>query len=452
MKIQLKGTIPRTKIRFFGFLCEKLYRMAITMKIKTKQVPYEYAVSVEKPKHIRPKKPSLLFRSLVRIAASFDLHAVKFQYTESRMDEAGEGPYLVLMNHSSFVDLEIASKLLYPKPYCIVTTCDGFVGKEGFMRKIGCFPTQKFVPDITLITDMRHALQKEKTSVLMYPEASYTFDGCATPLPRKLGVLLKKLDVPVLMIRTDGAFLRDPLYNCLQKRNVKVSAHISCLFTQAEIREKSVQELDKVLDDTFTFDNFARQYETKTVVDEPFRADGLERILYRCAHCHAEGETEGKGTTLVCHHCGKTYEMDVYGRLQATDGETEFPHIPDWYRWERDCVRQELENGTYLLDTAVDIAVLSDYQALYQVGEGRLVHNTDGFLLTGCDGKLEYKHSPLASYGLYADYYWYELGDMICIGNKAQQYYCFPKGNVPVAKARLAAEELYKLKKQEKKK
>lgn len=421
------------------------------MKIKTKQVPYEVAVAAEKPQHIRPKKPNMLFRTLVRVAASFDLHAVKFSYTQSRMDEAGNGPYLILMNHSSFVDLEIASKILFPKPYVIVTTCDGFVGKEGFMRKIGCFPTQKFVPDITLISDIRYALQKEKTSVLMYPEASYTFDGYATPLPRKLGVLLKKLDVPVLMIKTDGAFLRDPLYNGLQKRNVKVSAHLTCLLTKAEIQEKSVAELDKILDDTFTFDNFARQYETKTVVNEPFRADGLERILYRCAHCGVEGKTEGKGTFLTCHACGKTYEMDEYGRLHAVTGETEFPHIPDWYRWERDCVRQELENGTYKLDTAVDIAILSDYKALYQVGEGRLLHTTDGFHLTGCDGKLDYTQSPLHSYGLYADYYWYELGDMICIGDKARQYYCFPKAHVPVAKARLAAEELYKRKKKEKK-
>lgn len=421
------------------------------MKIKTKQVPYEVAVAAEKPQHIRPKKPNMLFRTLVRVAASFDLHAVKFSYTQSRMDEAGNGPYLILMNHSSFVDLEIASKILFPKPYVIVTTCDGFVGKEGFMRKIGCFPTQKFVPDITLISDIRYALQKEKTSVLMYPEASYTFDGYATPLPRKLGVLLKKLDVPVLMIKTDGAFLRDPLYNGLQKRNVKVSAHLTCLLTKAEIQEQSVAELDKILDDTFTFDNFARQYETKTVVNEPFRADGLERILYRCAHCGVEGKTEGKGTFLTCHACGKTYEMDEYGRLHAVTGETEFPHIPDWYRWERDCVRQELENGTYKLDTAVDIAILSDYKALYQVGEGRLLHTTDGFHLTGCDGKLDYTQSPLHSYGLYADYYWYELGDMICIGDKARQYYCFPKAHVPVAKARLAAEELYKRKKKEKK-
>ena len=40
---------------------------------------------------------------------------------------------------------------------------------------------------------------------------------------------------------------------------------------------------------------------------------------------------------------------------------------------------------------------------------------------------------------------WYELGDMVCIGDNKRLYYCFPKTDAPVAKARLAAEELYKL-------
>lgn len=53
----------------------------------------------------------------------------------------------------------------------------------------------------------------------------------------------------------------------------------------------------------------------------------------------------------------------------------------------------------------------------------------------------------LASYGLYADYFWYEIGDMISIGDAKYQYYCFPKDqkNSSVAKARLATEELYKI-------
>lgn len=94
--------------------------------------------------------------------------------------------------------------------------------------------------------------------------------------------------------------------------------------------------------------------------------------------------------------------------------------------------------------------MMVDYKAIYNVGEGTLSHNNKGFMLTGCNGKLSYEQSPLSSYGLYADYYWYQIADVICIGNKDVLYYCFPKGNVPVAKARLAAEELYKITKEKK--
>jgi len=415
------------------------------MRIKTKIVSPKYALSIKKPKHRRPQKPWLLMSAIVRLLAIPDLIATKFKYTTERMEKAGDGPFLILMNHSSFIDLKIASKIFFPKKYCIVCTSDGFVGKEWLMRKLGCIPTQKFVTDVSLIMDMLHAVKKEKVSVLMYPEASYTFDGCATPLPRKLGTLIKKLDVPVVTVITEGAFLRDPLYNCLQLRKTKVSANVKCLLTLEEIKEKTVDEIDRILDDEFSFDNFAKQYETKTEIKESFRADGLHRILYRCASCQTEGMMVGKGTLLKCEACGKTYEMDTFGRLNALGSETEFPHIPDWYKWERKCVIEEIKRGKYKLDLDVDIGILADYKAIYLVGKGKLVHDSSGFKLTGCDGKIEYFQPPKACYGLYADYFWYEIGDVICIGNKERLYYCFPKDKNVVAKARIATEELYKI-------
>ena len=90
--------------------------------------------------------------------------------------------------------------------------------------------------------------------------------------------------------------------------------------------------------------------------------------------------------------------------------------------------------------------MLIDSKSVYFVGNGRLIHNTDGFRLTGCGGKLDYKQSAAASYSLYSDYYWYEIGDMICIGDTNALYYCFPtEGGDIVAKTRLAAEEMYKI-------
>ena len=139
--------------------------------------------------------------------------------------------------------------------------------------------------------------------------------------------------------------------------------------------------------------------------------------------------------------------MDELGQMQAKDGETEFSHIPDWYAWQRQQVRQALEDGSYSLETDVDIAMQVDYKAIYKVGSGHLSHSTEGFRLTGCDGALAYTQGPLACYGLYADYFWYSIGDMICVGNADALYYCFPKDDTPVAKTRLAVEELYKLKK-----
>ncbi len=417
------------------------------MKIKTKKSTYEQVMALPRPEHKKPWKPNPLLTTVVRIAAIPDLWATKFSYTAERMEAVGGQPCLILMNHSSFIDLKIVSKIFWPKPYGIVCTSDGFIGKNLLMRLLGCVPTQKFVSDITLIRDMEYLLKEKNTSVLMYPEASYSFDGTATALPRKMGVLLKKLGVPVVTVITRGAFTRDPLYNMLQLRKVKTSAHVKCLFTPEELKEKTVKELDEALDREFTFDQFAWQRDNGIEIHEKFRADGLHRILYKCPHCGAEGELEGKGTALTCHHCGKVWELTPLGQLAAREGETEYPHIPDWYAWEREEVRRELENGTYSLDTDVDIGMMVDFKAIYMVGRGHLTHTGDGFTLTGCDGKLEYAQSPLTCYGLYADYFWYELGDVVCIGNQDALYHCLPKGKCPVAKAHMAAEELYKMKK-----
>ena len=350
------------------------------MKIKVVDMTYEQALAQPPQVHKKPKKPSLLFRTVLRAASAPDLLATHFHCEKIGMAQIkSDEPCLVLMNHSCFLDLKIAEAVLYPRPFNIVCTSDGFVGKEWLMRSVGCIPTRKFCSDTTLVRDMLYCVRTLKTSVLLYPEASYSFDGTATPLPESIGKCVKALNVPVVMIRTYGAFARDPLYNGLQ--------------------------------------------------------------------CLAEGKMEGKGTSLICRSCNKEYRLTEIGTLECLNGEAAFTHVPDWYTWERQCVREELESGAYQLDIPVQICMMVNMREICRVGEGRLHHDENGFHLTGCSGKLDYFQKPEASYSLYADYFWYEIGDMLCIGDHKVLYYCFPQGGGDVvAKTRLAAEELYKLK------
>ena len=418
------------------------------MKINTVQMSYADVLKEPRLQHKNPRKPSRLLAGLVRLLSAPTLMKTKFSYTTEDMEKVGKEPCLILMNHSSFTDMKLAFGIFYPKPMGIVTSVDGMSGIWGvLMRWLGCTPTHKYITDLTLIHDLEYMLKVNKTNVLMYPEAGYSFDGTTTTLPRKMGVLMKKLGVPVVTVITQGAFHRDPLYNMLQIRKVKVSAHVKCIASAEEVKSLSVAELDARLDESFSFDNFAWQRDNKIEIDVPFRADGLQRILYKCPKCGAENQMEGKGTGLTCHGCGKHWEMDVYGQMKAEDGDTEFPHIPDWYKWERECVRKELEMGTYSLDEEVTIGVQVNFKGLYMIGDGRLTHGTKGFRLTSSDGQLDYTQPPVAGHTLYSDYYFYEIGDVIGIGNNEFSYFCFPKGNVSVSKARLAVEELYKMKK-----
>lgn len=451
----LYSILEKTKDAFPAVVnCRERKGTGIALKIKMASMRYEDVLALPAPVHRKPVRQRLLFRIILLLLSVWDLWATRFTWRTIGLEKLDRGePCLVLMNHSSFIDLKIAARLLFTRPFHIVCTSDGFVGKKWLMRSIGCIPARKFMTDVTLVRDMVYAVRELKSSVLMFPEASYSFDGTQTPLPDSLGKCLKLLKVPVVMIRTSGAFARDPLYNNLQLRKVRVSAEVEYLLSPEEIAAKSPQELNLFLQEKFSFDYFRWQQDNKICIDEPFRADGLNRMLYKCPRCKTEGQMRGQGTRLRCECCREEYELTEYGYLRPVE-ETEeliqtgkhFTHIPDWYLWERECVREELISGTYRLEVPVVIYMMVNEKCIYRVGEGTLIHSVNGFHLTGCDGKLDYKQEPQASYSLYSDFYWYEIGDMICIGDALRQYYCFPQncGDI-VAKTRLAAEELYKL-------
>ena len=426
------------------------------MKTTVKKMDYRRVMNLPRPQRKNPRKVNLFWRVLIRVLTVFGMMGTGFKYeTEGFEKISRDEPCLILMNHTCFQDMEVAYKILFPRVFNIVCSNDGFIGffglMEWLMRSIGCIPTQKYVSDVSLVRDMEYCFKTLKSSVLMYPEACYSFDGTATTLPRKMGILLKKFDVPVIMIESFGAFNRNPLYNELQiRKNVPITAKARVLYTREEIREKTVRELSEGVENAFGFDYFRWQKEHGLETPQSFRADGLHRILYKCIGCGAEGQMQGKGTGITCGCCGQHHELTPLGELKASDGETRITHIPDYYQWEREQVRQEILDGTYCLDCDVEIAMQVDYKAIYKVGEGHLVHNNAGFLLTGCDGALHYTQQPQVSYSLYADYYWYEIADVICIGDTEVHYFLFPKNGASVAKIRLATEEMYKLFKEKK--
>ena len=422
------------------------------MKTKVTNKSFEEVMAIPREKHEKPIKPNIFFRTLLKLVSLPDIIDTKFKCNKIGMERLGKKePALFLMNHSCFLDLEIVPTILYPRPFNIVATTDAFIGKAWLLRQIGCISTNKFVTEMSLVRDMKHALNHLKSSVVMFPEAGYSFDGRCVPMPDSLGKMVKMMGAPLCTIITKGAYARDPLYNNLQKRKVQVTADVKYLLSAEEIASMEPSEIQEIILKEFAFDNFSWQSENKIATKEKFRADGLNRILYKCPACGKEGHMIGKGEEISCPDCGKSYYMDEYGTLHAKSGKTEFERITDWYDWERECVKAEIKEGDYAIDMPVDILVTVSDHKFYRIGEGRLQHDIDGFVLDGCDGQLHYEHKPLCSHTVNSDFYFYQMGDMVSFGNQEHLFYCFPKveGDI-VCKIRFAAEEIYKIRRHDK--
>lgn len=417
------------------------------MKIKVKKLSYDEVISNEPKPYIKHKKPNILFRTLLKLVSLPDLWATKFKCSNELKKHIGKESCLILMNHSSFIDLEMIVSLVYPKPMNIITITDGFIGKNWLMKQLGCVPTRKFTTDTQLVRKMLNIVKNTNSSILLYPEAGYSIDGTSTTLPESLGKFVKMLKIPVITVISEGAYQRQPLYNELIKRKVKVNVNIKKILTKEEIDNKTEVEIQKMIEEEFSFDNWRWQQENNIIIDHPERAKGLNRLLYKCPHCLAEGNMKGENHTLTCPNCGKVYELTENGFMKAIEGETEINHVPDWYRWERECVRKEILEGKYNVKEEVEIYMMIDTYNVYSLGDGHLTHDEDGFKLTAFDGKLECIVPSKLTYSVNADFYWYQIADVITVNDAKNSYFCFPKSKKDiVAKMRLAAEEIYKIK------
>lgn len=418
------------------------------MKIKTKKVTLDELQNINPYKRFKPVRRSLILKGLIRILSFPTLNKLKFKYTTYNFENVNpKQPHLILMNHTNFADMKIAFKMLRKFKFNIVCTDDGFIGKKLLMKHIGCIPTRKYTADLNLIKDMMYTVKELNSSILIYPEACYSFDGTKTVLPKSIGKFIKLLNIPVITITTHGSFFFDPLYNNLQYRKVHATANMKYILSLNDIKEKSIDEINDIINNEFNFDHFKYQQENNIIINESFRADYLHKVLYKCPHCLKEGTTIGKGTKVTCTHCNNIYELTENGYLENISGnQTIFNHIPTWNNWQRECVREEIINNTYLLDEDIDLYAVKNYKTVYEIGKAHLKQTKDELVLTDLNGKVLFTQPMKALYTLNTDFHWYQIADTICIGDENVRYYCaFKNSQNVVSKARMATEENYKL-------
>ncbi|MBR2400136.1 MAG: 1-acyl-sn-glycerol-3-phosphate acyltransferase [Tidjanibacter sp.] len=364
--------------------------------------------------------------------------------------EGVKRPYLLLCNHNAFYDFMVAVKATFPNHAYYIVAIDGFVGIGGLlhwlMARVGCIPKRKFTNDTRLVRQLREVKERRKI-VAFYPEARYSLCGTNAILPPSLGKLVKLLKLPVVTLITQGNHINSPFWHT-GDRLIKTEATMKQILTVEQIEKMDYNQIMEVIDREFYYDDFAWQRDNQIRMTKRTRAEGLHKVLYQCPHCGKEYRMRSEGTQLWCDVCGHRWEMNEYGQLEALEGETHFCHIPDWYEWERENVRREVEAGTYSVDVEADVRALPHPKKFLELGEARFVHNLDGFMLKGKFDGLDYSLSIPASqrYSIHIEYdYRRWKRDCVDLSTLTDTMFVFPRGEeFSVTKISLATEEMYK--------
>ena len=362
--------------------------------------------------------------------------------------EGVKPPYVLLCNHNAFLDFKVATMAMFPHRANYVVAIDGFIGREKLLRDVGCICKRKFTNDVTLVRQLRQVIQNGDIAVI-YPEARYSLCGTTAVLPASLGKLCRILKAPVVTLICHGHHVNSPFWNLHERGVVPTEAEMRLLFTPQQLAESSVEEINDKILAAFQYDDFAWQKERGIRTPYAKRAEGLHKVLYQCPACAQEFRMASEGTRLFCRACGKSWTLSPLGELCADRGETEFSHIPDWYEWERENVRREVEAGTYssgVLPVTVDS--LPNAKAFLRLGEGTMVHDMEGFTVRGTDvdgDPFEMRKSVPSLYSCHIEYeYLGKFGDCVDLNTLEDTWYIYPHDCAfSVTKMALATEELY---------
>ncbi len=402
-----------------------------------------------------PIRQPVIITGLIWLLSKILIMDKKYKIEKINM-EGLKPPYMVLSNHMHFIDFELGAMATWPHRVNNVVSIDGYYRRPWLLELIGAIATRKFTMDLHLIRSISKVLKRGDV-LCMYPEARYSPAGVTSYIPDTVGMLIKKNKVPVVAIVHRGNYLYSPFWNYRNKRKVPFHTTATCILKPEDIEKMSADEINAVVREALTYDEYKYQKDNGILITEKFRAEGLHKILYQCPHCMSESKMASKGTEIFCKECGKRWTLNENGTLSANEGETEYSHVPDWFMWEREQVKQQIESGEYSFEDDVEIYSLPRCWKFEKLGMGKLTHDPqNGFVITGSHNGEDFRiqRTPIQTNSLHVeyDYCYIKPFDCVDISTENDSFYCYPTKENVITKLGFATEILYAIKEAEAKK
>ena len=312
-------------------------------------------VGMEKKKQwmrVRHKIATTLLRpvgiALVRLA-----YGIKIE----KFHDQGDRSYLIVMNHQTAFD-QFFVTALFKKPVYYIASEDLF--SKGFLSRaleylVAPIPIKKQTLDLQAVKNCIK-VAREGGSIALAPEGNRTYHGRTLYMKPGIASLVKKLGMPLAIMRIEGGYGVHPRWSDVFRRGA-MRCYISRVVEPEEYASMTGDDLFELIKEELWVDEgkFTGEYRHKK------NAEFLERAMYVCPWCGLSA-FESHDDIISCTKCGRQIRHKPTKELEGVGFE--FPHrfVADWY--DAQCAYVNNLNLTELCDAPLyeETAKLSKVQ------------------------------------------------------------------------------------------
>ena len=299
-----------------------------------------------------------------------------------------EKPCIILCNHGSFYDFAFAGRIVKKdKPHFIVAR---MYFHHKLLRKAlngtGAFPKSMFTNDTENIKNCLKVINNKEVLAMM-PEARLSTVGKFEGIQDSTYKFIKKMNVAVYTIKINGSYLAKPKWADGIRKGALVEAELNELFKAGECENLEIEDVKNRIDNALTYNEWEWlethpevQYKTKNI------AKGLENVLCICPKCKQHLTLNTNKNKITCSHCDLSVVVDNRYQLRGV----EFKNIAEWYEWQTEEIKKQVETKDFKLESKVTLKHLSTdgKRCTRYAGEGVCTLDKTGLKYVGTqDGK-----------------------------------------------------------------
>lgn len=255
--------------------------------------------------------------SVIQVAFFKLVHLMRGKKQKVRVDALPSdlrSPYILLSNHASFYDFYYIS-LMDPerRPSFVVNRY--YLTRpivRRLWKKSGMIPKRLFVPDTGTTLGVIRMIRRGYP-VILFPEGRLSPDGRSNPILQEAAALYRKLNVDLVLVNISGAYFAKPKWRKRFFRS-EVEVKVARVIRKEELSKMTDAELNGLIATTLFRD---ASEDGNNRYPQKDKAEGLEKILYRCIDCGALYTTVGKGNTLSCTRCGSAHTLNERYRFEG---------------------------------------------------------------------------------------------------------------------------------------